>query len=336
MTTMRVAIHPCYRICLLALVFILLPRGSAHGDDFRVGEPFVPDPEKPEYVPDEILVAFKPGTPDGVRYQVHQRCGAAFYYPSFSGRFEKVKFSNGKSVEEMVRAYERDSNVDYAEPNYIAHAFFVPNDPFYKYQWHFHSPDEGGTDLEKAWDISTGEGVIVAVVDTGVAYEDYRDFRQAPDLAGVSFVPGYDFVEDDTHPNDENGHGTHVTGTIAQRTNNGMGVAGAAFDCSIMRVRVLDKDGYGTYDAIVNGVDFAVENGAKVINMSLGSGQPSETLERSLAHAHEMGVTLVAAAGNEFFWGSPTSYPAAYDAYCITVGAVRYDGKRAPYSNVGD
>jgi hypothetical protein len=103
-----------------------------------------------------------------------------------------------------------------------------------------------------------------------------------------------------------------------------------------MPVRVLDKDGYGTYDAIVDGVDFAVENGAQVINMSLGSGQPSETLERSLAHAHDMGVTLVCAAGNEFFAGSPTSYPASYDAYCITVGAVRYDGQRAPYSNEGD
>jgi serine protease len=324
-----------FTIIFMCFLFLLLT-AYTYSYDFRIGEHVSHDPDKPRYAPNEILVAFKRGTWDDVIRDIHNRLGAASVYPSFSGDFQIVKFGGGKTVEEMVELYYQEPQVDFAEPNYIARALFVPNDPFYKHQWNFQSPDNGGINLEKAWDISTGRDVIVAVIDTGVAYEDYKGFLQAPDLEGVSFVPGYDFVDGDSHPNDENGHGTHVTGTIAQRTNNNLGVAGAAFDCSIMPIRVLDEDGYGTYAAIINGIDFAVERGANVINMSLGSGDPSIALERSLAKAHESGVTIVAAAGNEFFWGSPTSYPAAYDAYSITVGAVRYDGKRAPYSNVGD
>jgi len=327
--------HDCW---LLALLTILVLNGLAYGYEFRVRERFVADAEHPDYVPGEVLVAFKPGTPDRAIYEIHERCGARAAYPSSSGRFERAKVGNGKSVEEMIAAYQREPDVYYAEPNYIAYAFFVPNDPLYRYQWHFHSPEDapGGVNLERAWDISTGKDVIVAVLDTGVAYENYRGFRRAPDLVGTCFVPGYDFVDDDPHSNDENGHGTHVAGVIAQRTNNGAGGAGAAFDCCIMPVRVLGKDGYGTYSMIADGVDFAVDNDAKVINMSLGSDWPSETLEHSLARAHKMGVILVAAAGNEYFWASPGPYPASYDKYCITVAAVRYDGRRAPYSNIGD
>ena len=327
------------QLCLLfAFLFIMLLGGFAYGYEFGSRELFAVDDQHPEYVSGEILVGFKPGTPGDAKYKIHERCGAMAAYPNFGGRFEKVKFGNGKSVEEMIAKYEREPDVSYAEPNYIAHALFVPNDPLYSFQWHFHSPADapGGANLERAWDISTGKNVIVAVVDSGVAYEDYEDFRQASDLAGVSFVPGYDFVDHDNHPNDELGHGTHVAGIIAQRTNNSMGAAGAAFDCSIMPIRVLDEDGYGTHSAIVDGVDFAVENGAKVINLSLGSDQPSISLMLSLSIAHDKGVTLVAAGGNEYLFGSPPSYPAAYDAFSISVAAVRYDGRRAWYSTMAD
>ena len=327
-----------YGCCLSIIAFILLISGFACGDEYRTKESFISGAKHQEYIPGEVLIAFKTGTPDRIRYDTHKRCGAIAAYPSFSGGFERVKFDSRRKVGDIISSYESNPDVLYAEPNYIAHALLVPNDPLYSRQWHFHSPEDapGGANLERAWDISTGEGVIVAVLDTGVAYENYRSFRQAPDLSDVCFVPGYDFVDHDSHPNDENGHGTLVTGVIAQQTNNGVGTAGAAFNCCIMPVRVLDEDGYGSYAGIIEGVNFAVKNGAKVINMSFGSDYPSTSLMLTLRYAHNMGVTLVVAAGNEYQWGSPKSYPAAYDAYCIAVGAVSYDGRRAIYSTTGD
>jgi serine protease len=98
--------------------------------------------------------------------------------------------------------------------------------------------------MESAWDISTGSGAVVAVLDTGVAYENYGPYCQAPDLAGTTFVPGYDFVNNDAHPNDDNWHGTHVAGTIAQTTNNGYGFAGVAFDCTIMPVKIANATNF--------------------------------------------------------------------------------------------
>jgi serine protease len=118
--------------------------------------------------------------------------------------------------------------------------------------------------------------VIVAVIDTGVAYEDYTQtvkrktirYYRAPDLVQTNFVAGYDFVNDDTHPNDDNGHGTHVTGTVAQSTNNSIGVAGVAFNCKIMPLKVLDKSGSGTYADVADAIMWAADNGVKVINLS--------------------------------------------------------------------
>jgi serine protease len=325
----------CCYLCLV-LIFTLSSSGFVYKGKGLIRESFEYDTKNPAYVPNELLVEFKPNTSDKVKYEGHERCGALNIYPSYDGRFEKVKFGPDKSVQEMIEAYKLEPCVLYAEPNYITYAFFVPNDPLYRYQWHLQSPENGGINMEPTWDISTGKDVIVAILDTGVAYENYKSFRLAPDLNGTRFIQGYDFVDKDTHPNDEDGHGTHVAGTIAQRTNNNMGLAGIAFNCTIMPVRVLGADGSGTHFTLADGIDFAVKNGAKVINMSLGNWGQSDILKQSLAHAYEMGVILVAAAGNEFFEGSPASYPAAYNDYCIAVGAVRYDGMRAPYSNVSD
>jgi serine protease len=169
----------------------------------------------------------------------------------------------------------------------------------------------------------------------GVAYEDFETFKQAPDLAGVSFVFGYDFVNEDSHPNDDQGHGTHLTGTIAQNTNNGIGVAGVAFGCSIMPVKVKSSLGTGSHFDIARGIYFAVNNGAKVINMSFGGEGESVTLRDAVGYAYYRGVTVVCAAGNEFLEGNPVTYPAAYDDYCVAVGAIRYDETRAYYSNTG-
>ncbi len=236
----------------------------------------------------------------------------------------------------MVEVFEQHEEVEYAELNHYARLAFVPDDTFYSFQWNLDDPNRGGIGMQAAWDIQRGDpNVIVAIVDTGVAYEDFDIYRQAPDLAGTRFVPGYDFVNDDSHPNDDQGHGTHVAGTIAQSTNNDMGVAGVAFGCSIMTVKVLDQDGTGDYFTIASGILFAVENGARIINLSLAGTEPSRTLRNAVQTAYERGVTVVCAAGNGFLEGNAAAYPAAERDYCIAVGAIRYDRMKAPYSNTG-
>lgn len=248
--------------------------------------------------------------------------------------FTREAVPAGRSVESFMALRRRDPNVEYAEPNYIAYAHFTPNDAYFSpYQWHLDNPAYGGIHMQLAWDMSQGEGVVVAVIDTGVAYEDYGLFKRAPDLASTVFVPGYDFVNNDTHPNDDQGHGTHVTGTIAQSTNNNMGAAGVAYKVSIMPIKVLNSQGSGSYADVAEGIRWAADHGAKVINLSLGGAQAATYLEEALAYAYNKGATIVAASGND--GANIVSYPAAYDQYVIAVGATRYDEARARYSNYG-
>ncbi|MEX2659623.1 MAG: S8 family peptidase [Acidimicrobiales bacterium] len=203
----------------------------------------------------------------------------------------------------------------------------VPNDPAYRAQWHLPA-----IDTVSAWDVTTGTGTIVAVIDTGVAAETRGTYVQAPDLAGTRFAKGWDFVSGDAHPDDENGHGTHVAGTIAQTTNNGYGVAGVAPGTAIMPLRVLDKDGAGSDWNVAQALRFAADKGADVANLSLGSTTSSSVMADAVAYARSKGVTIVAASGNEGV--GTVSYPAALDGV-IAVGAVRFDLTRPAYSNYG-
>ncbi|TFH05189.1 MAG: PKD domain-containing protein [Methanosarcina sp.] len=292
----------------------------------------VPDEQK--YVPGEILVKFNPGVSEEKIKNINAGHGTQVTYTSPYAGFKILKIPKTKTVEEMTEIYSKNPNVEYAVPNALMCAFMTPTDPYYKYQWNFKN-GAGGINLEPAWDISSGEGVIVAVLDTGVAYENYGPYIVAPDLANTYFVQGKDFVNSDDHANDDNGHGTHVTGTIAQRTNNGIGVAGVAYNCKIMPVKVLNNEGSGNLDDLTDGIYFATDNGADVISMSLGfppEVYPGVVLDNALEYAYQKGVIVVAAAGND---GTGTvSYPAAYEN-CIAVGATRYDGNRAYYSNYG-
>lgn len=269
-------------------------------------------PLRERYVPDEILVKFKEDK----------------IFP------RKVRLPQGLTVNETIARYQKDPRVEYAEPNYIATALLVPNDTYYSYQWHLSSPSNGGVNLEPAWDITDGSGVVIAVIDTGIAYEDNGWFYQkAPDLSGTCFVPGYDFVSNDSHPNDDHGHGTHVAGTLAQTTNNNAGTAGVAFGSCLMPVKVLNSSGSGTYSQVIDGIHWAVDHGAKVINLSLGGPDYSIALEQAVAYAYQQGVVVVAASGNAS--SSQAYYPAGYDDYVIAVGATQYDKTKAPYSNYG-
>ncbi len=207
-----------------------------------------------------------------------------------------------------------------------------PNDPMYKSQWHFNM-----VNAEAAWGVTQGQGVIVAVIDTGVSPGKLENgkasrFKRVPDLKETEFVKGFNFVNNNADPSDGNGHGTHVAGTIAQSTNNGFGVAGLAPKAKIMPIKVLSDGGSGSVADIANGIRFAADNGAKVINMSLGGGMYSATLANAVKYAHKKGVTVACAAGN----GSrqKVEYPAAYPG-CVAVSALGPDEKLAFYSSYG-
>jgi len=319
---------------------------------------------RPLYAPDEIIVKFKTVAEKGDIENFNRQQEAVEIYESPYARFKVLKIPATKTVEEMVEIYKKNPLVEYAEPNFIYCAFWYPNDQYYQYQWHFDDdhtknpggatsnpyggPNGGGIRMEDAWPITSGSSsIVVAVVDTGVAYEDYtvpdyekdtikggvKTYKKAPDFTGTNFVAGYDFVHNDAHPNDNNSHGTHVAGTIAQTTNNTIGVAGIAYNTAIMPVKVLDQAGCGYLDDVADGINFAATHGAKVINLSLGGPDPSTTLENAVANAYNLGVTVIAASGND--GTSPVSYPAAYDAYVIAVGATQYDETRTSYSNYG-
>ncbi|MDQ3931478.1 MAG: S8 family serine peptidase [Actinomycetota bacterium] len=207
-----------------------------------------------------------------------------------------------------------------------------PNDELFRAQWHLRA-----TGIPRAWEVSTGEGAVVAVLDTGVAFEDHGPYRKAPDLAGTRFVPGYDFVDNDSHPNDvpvkgTGSHGTHVAGTIAQSTNNVIGTAGVAPGAAIMPVRVLAPDGSGTSQAIALGLRFAADHAAHVALLALGATVDAPDVAEAVAYAIAKGVTVVVSSGED--GTSQLTFPAAYPDV-LAVGAVRYDNTRAPYSNHG-
>ncbi|MFN3692118.1 MAG: S8 family peptidase [Fervidobacterium sp.] len=220
---------------------------------------------------------------------------------------------------EMLQSFPGVKSVD---RNYIYKALAVPNDTYYRYQWHYNT-----IKLPQAWDILKAANIVVAVIDTGVSFTH-------PDLQGI-FVTGKDFVDGDNNPTDPSqdaSHGTHVIGTIAAVTNNSLGVAGVnwgGYGIKIMPIRVLGADGSGTLDNVAAGIRWAVDNGAKIVNMSLG-GSGAQVLMDAVKYAYSKNVTLICAAGNEN--RSSLSYPAAY-VETIAVGATRYDNKRAPYSN---
>jgi serine protease len=179
--------------------------------------------------------------------------------------------------------------------------------------------------------------VIVAVLDTGVAYANRGRYRRSPDFSKYTFVKGHDFVDHSRYPNDHNGHGTFVAGTIAEATNNSYGLTGLAFAAKIMPVRVLNSEGEGDASTIAEGVRFAVKHGARVINLSLEfspgvTARDIPELMEALRYAYRKGVVVVAAAGNE--GRTAVDYPAKAP-HVIAVGATTEHGCLANYSNDG-
>lgn len=225
---------------------------------------------------------------------------------------------DGMSAADAVTAVQAAGVARYAELDHVRTASAV-NDPLRGYQWHLNA-----VYADAAWAISTGAGVVVAVVDTGVS---------ASTADGLtSLLAGWDYVNNDANASDDNGHGTHVASTIGERTNNGVGAAGLAYGASILPVKVLDAAGSGYTSNEILGVQYAVSRGAKVINLSLGSSAFSQSESDAMTAAYNAGVVVVAASGNDA--ATSVDYPAAYPVV-VAVGATGFGGVLAPYSNTG-
>jgi serine protease len=229
---------------------------------------------------------------------------------------EAADFEFVYGLPEDALSAEDEGIVD--DENPVLHKDF-PNDPRFKDQWHLQQ-----IHMMDTWKAAQGDGVVVAVVDTGVA--------RVPDLKETEIVPGWNFVNDTADASDDHGHGTHVAGTIAQSTHNGIGVAGVAFHAKIMPIKVLSARGSGSVSGIANGIRWAADHGAKVINMSLGGPMASSVLSKAVKYAHDKGVVVVCAAGND--GRGKVSYPAAYP-HAIAVAATQFDETTTFYSNWG-
>ena len=329
----------------------------------------------PRYVSGEVIVKFAPGAaPErtagllralGVRAAAGRRRAAGF---------DLLELDAGADPVAVARALAARSDVEYAQPSYLRRSLFVPNDPYFNRQWNL-----AILNMTQAWDINPGAGdtVIAAVIDTGVALFDGHiefeasaftvddvleypalgalriPFAAAPDLAGPDrFAAPWDFIWDDDIPVDLEGHGTHVAGTIGQLTDNGIGVASMAFNVRIMPLKVIanewdlifgaidNDDCCGGSDAdIADAIRYAVDNGARVINLSLGGEDESPVIDDAIRHAVERGAFVAVAAGNEFEDGNPPGYPAASATAidgAMAVGAVDQALRRAVYSSTGD
>ena len=232
---------------------------------------------------------------------------------------------------DVLRRLNADGHVEGADENVEMRALFVPNDPMLSQQWGL-----ARVGTQRSWDVTCGHGVTVAVVDTGVACENHGEFTRIPDLAGTRCIPGWNFVSGDNHANDDQGHGTHVAGTIAQTTNNAVGTAGVAYCATIMPVKVLDARGRGTLANVAEGIRWAADHGAQVINLSLGGGGRSRVMAQAIAHARAKGTTVVCAAGNNGRTvESPANEPGAVAVSAIDEGdQIAFFSSRGPEVDV--
>ena len=281
------------------------------------------------FKPGEVLVKFREEAP-------------ARSVDSLRTRFEATRLATLEGVDvqvwqvpegrelDITEQLKAEPAIEYAQPNYVYYALGIPNDPGFSQQW-------GLTKVRapQAWDVTKGsDAVTIAIVDSGI------DLGH-PDLAG-KIVAGWDYVDSDSVPQDENGHGTHVAGIAAAMTNNGVGVAGMSWNAKIMPVRVLNRYGQGYTDQIAAGILWAAQHGAKVINLSLGGVSYDATMQDAINQAYNAGCLVVAAMGNcrtgceigSITYINPTMYPAA-DLHVMAVAATGPSDGYAFYSQYG-
>jgi len=271
-----------------------------------------------EFVPGEVLVKFKSdASPTSVQAALSaQDVRAVGEVPALG--IQRLTVPEGQELA-IIAALRRHPLVEYAEPNYIIRAVLIPNDPYFSSQW-------GLTKIgaSQAWEVTTGSNdLTIAIVDSGIDLDH-------PDLSG-KIILGYDYVNGDWVPDDDYGHGTHVAGIAAAWTDNRQGVAGVAWGARLMALKVLDAEGSGTYADVASAVTYAADNGAKIINLSLGGSSDSQTLHDALIYAHNAGCVVVAATGNN---DGSVLYPAKYTE-AFAVASTDSNDQRAWFSNYG-
>ena len=271
-----------------------------------------------DFATDRILVKFKTGALAASRQTVNARQRGTVVREISRLGIQVVEVPAG-TVAQKIRDYKGESSVEFAEPDYVVKAIGVPNDTYYANQW-------GMTKIQapQAWDITTGNAtVIIAILDTGVD-QDHAD------LAG-KIESNKNYTTSNT-TDDLYGHGTHVAGIAAAITNNTLGVAGVGYNSRIMNVKVLSDNGSGSTSGVVNGIIWAADNGAKVINLSLGDTNYSQTMQDAIDYAWNRGVVIVAAAGND---GVSTPHYPAYYSNAIAVAATDNVDAKASFSTYG-
>lgn len=296
-------------VCILCLFF----SGPAHSTPL------------PRYISDEIIVKFKAETPRHLKKRLWQHPPVKQVRGSYQNRFYTLKIEDG-TVKETVEKFSQNPDIEYAIPNYILRACGFPDDPYYPEQYNFQM-----TFIEDAWQVSTGEGVVVAVIDSGISPYGQDGFKHRL-LDGFNGFWGIENLWID-----KNSHGTHVAGTIGQETNNAIGVAGIAFDAFILPVKALNRLGAGTTAAVASAIFWAADNGADIINLSLGSDSGIiEPIEEALKYAYTRNIVIIAASGNSSTEEDlrALDYPAS-SRYTIAVGAVNREKTREFYSNGG-
>ncbi len=253
-----------------------------------------------------------------------------------------LELAPNADVTAAAAEFAKDPHVAYAQPNYLATASFTPNDPYYSSQGSWGQPYDDLWGLkkiqaDKAWDVTQGQGIVVAVVDSGLDYTH-------PDIAANVWTNpadgshGYNFAANTTDPMDDNGHGTHVAGTIAAVGNNGLGIIGVAPQAMIMAVKALDANGSGTSDQLASALLYAAQNGADVINNSWGCGKacPSQpVVEDAIRTAYGLGAVVVFAAGNSAADVANYSPQNMTDSKPIVVASTDHFDQRSGFSNVG-
>ncbi|MFC2015690.1 S8 family serine peptidase [Chloroflexota bacterium] len=312
-------------LTLASLVFGILGPVTAQTPASPPAEPSA-RAESAEFRAGELLVKLKVNrTESGPT--VRERHNAYYVEDVYGSDVQVWQVPEGQELD-IVEDLKADPEVEYAQPNYLYHAHGTPNDPNYDNQW-----AHGLIRSADAWDITTGSSsVTIAIIDTGID-------EAHPDLAG-KIVAGRDVVDGDNTPHDLNGHGTHVAGIAAAVTNNGIGIAGLDWQARIMPVRALDEEGYGTTAMIASGVNWAYQNGADILNLSLGGSSPDPVLEAAVSDARAAGSLVVASMGNCRTAGdgcpvaNPTMYPAAYGS-TIAVAATGPSDSYASYSQYG-
>lgn len=325
--------------------------------------------QKLPYLPGEVVIQFKKTVPDSELLRQTSKLATVTGGLNLKGHFTTAKLLDSETMEEGLRRIKRDPNVESVEPRYLYYKqASAPNDPQFARLWglsntgqtlaspsytaNSSNPGTSGKDMNVlgGWDVTTsclGSNAIVAVLDTGVTY-NHEDLvgnmwdgsggcvnQNGTAIGGGCPNHGYDFVNNDNNPRDEEGHGTHVAMTIGAVGNNSIGITGVCQSAKIMAVRVLGLGG-GTNDSVANGIYFAVRNGAKIINMSLGGPSFSTAINSAIEYARTNDVLVVVAAGNEAknFNVSGTSYPCQNtNANLICIAALDQKYSLANFSN---